>query len=64
MTLDDKTPLGITQRYDPTTNTTEVSFCYVENSDIEYFILEYWDENKRAWVPYDGRHGIIKRQDR
>ena len=62
--VDKNTPLGLTHRYDPASDTTEVSWCYLEGSDIEYFILEYWDENKRAWVPHDGRHGIIKRQDR
>lgn len=60
--LDKNTPLGLTQIYHPDTETTEVTFCYIEDSDIEYFVLEYWDENNHKWVPYDGRNGIIKRQ--
>jgi hypothetical protein len=55
-------PLGITQIYNPNTNTTEISFCYVEDADIDYFILEYWDEVQRKYVPYDGLNGVIKKQ--
>ena len=61
MAIDKNTPLGLTQTYNPSTQTTEVSFCYLEDSDIEYFQLEYWDEDKRKWVPIDGQQGIIKR---
>jgi hypothetical protein len=60
--IDNNTPLGITQIYNPTTQTTEVSWSFLQDSDIEYFILEFWDDNKGAWVPYDGQYGIIKRQ--
>lgn len=62
MAISENTPLGITQIYNPETNTTEISFSYIEDSDIEYFILEYWDEDKRRYVPYDGQFGIIRRQ--
>ena len=62
MAIQDNTPLGITQIYYPDTDTTEISFCYLEDADIEYFILEYWDEEKRKYVPYDGQFGIIKKQ--
>jgi hypothetical protein len=58
--MDDITPLGITQIYDPTTNTTQVSWSYREDANIDYFVLEYWDENKNMWVPYDGKLGIVK----
>lgn len=62
MAISENTPLGITQIYNPATDTTEVSFSYIEDADIEYFILEYWDEDKRQYVPYDGQFGIIKKQ--
>jgi hypothetical protein len=61
MTLDN-TPLGITQIYNPSTGTTEVSWSYLQDADIQYFVLEYWDENKRKWVPYDGRYGIVEKK--
>jgi hypothetical protein len=62
MNITDKTPLGLTQIYNPGNDTTEVSFSYMEDADIEYFVLEYWDEDKRKYVPYDGQYGIIKKQ--
>ena len=62
MSIPENTPLGLTRIYNPATDTTEVSFCYIEGADINYFILEYWDENKRQFVPYDGQYGIIKKQ--
>lgn len=62
MAIDNNTPLGITQVYDPDTNTTEVSWSFVQDSEIDYFILEYWDDNKGIWVPYDGQYGVVKRQ--
>jgi hypothetical protein len=62
MAIQDNMPLGLTQIYNPTTNTTEISFCYAEDADIDYFVLEYWDETKRKYVPYDNRFGIIKKQ--
>jgi hypothetical protein len=62
MAVQDNTPLGITQIYNPSTGTTEVSWSYLEDADIEYFVLEYWDEDKRKWVPYDGLYGIIEKK--
>lgn len=62
MALSDKTPLGLTQIYNPGTDTTEISFCYLEDADIQYFVLEYWDSDKRQYVPYDGQYGIIRKQ--
>lgn len=53
--------LGLTVLYDPSTNTSYVSFCYDENSDAEYFVLEAWNEDLRKWVPYDNKYGIIER---
>ncbi|MDK2600670.1 hypothetical protein QO179_24560 [Bacillus stercoris] len=55
-------PLGITQVYDKTTGSTELSWSYLESADIEYFEIQYYDVNKRAWVPFDGRNGVIKKQ--
>lgn len=60
--LQDNTPLGITQIYNPEKNTTEISFCYIENADIEYFVLECWDEALRKYVPFDGLNGIIRKR--
>lgn len=60
--IDNNTPLGITQIFDPTTSTTEVSWSYIQDSDIDYFVLEYWDDDKGVWAPYDGQYGIVKRQ--
>lgn len=62
MAISENTPLGLTRIYNPSTDTTEVSFCYIEGADIQYFILEYWDEDKRQYVPYDGQYGIIRKQ--
>lgn len=62
MAIQDNTPLGITQIYNPSTKTTEISWSYLEDADIDYFVLEYWDEAKRKWVPYDGQYGIIKKK--
>lgn len=56
------TPLGITQVYDKETESTELSWSYLESADIEHFEIQYYDEAKRKWVPFDGRNGIVKRQ--
>ena len=56
------TPLGIIQVYDNTTNTTLLSWSYLESADIEYFEIQYYDEEQRKWVPFDGRNGIVKKQ--
>lgn len=60
--LSDTTPLGLTTKYDATTNTTEVTWAYVEDASIEFFILEYWDEDDKVYKPFDGRNGFIKKQ--
>ena len=56
------TPLGIVQVYDERTNTTLLSWSYLESADIEYFEIQYYDEEQRKWVPFDGRNGIVKKQ--
>jgi hypothetical protein len=60
--IDKNTPLGIVQIYDEAKGSTELSWSYLESADIEYFEIEYYDENQRKWVPFDGRNGIVKRQ--
>jgi len=54
-------PLGLVQVYDKETDTTTVSWSYLASADIEYFELNYFDENKREWVAFDGRNGLIKK---
>lgn len=56
------TPLGITQIYNAQTESTELSWAYLESADIEYFEIQYYDEEQRKWVPFDGRNGIIKKK--
>ena len=60
--MDQNAILGLTQLYNPSTNTTQVSWSYPEDSDHEYYVLEMWDDFKRMWVPFDGKNGIIERQ--
>lgn len=62
MSLPINIPLGISQQYDPDTNTTTLSWSYLESADIEYFEIQYWDEDLRKWVPFDGRNGIVKKK--
>lgn len=59
--VEDTTPLGLTSRYNAENNTTEITWSYLENADIEYFILEYWDEDEQKYKPFDGRDGLIKK---
>lgn len=60
--MDKNIPLGISQFYDAQSDSTELSWAYLETADIEYFQIDYYDEAKRAWVPFDGRNGIVKKQ--
>lgn len=55
-------PLGLTQYFNESTGTTEVSWAYLEDADIDHFELQYWDDNKRQWRPYDGRQGKIRKK--
>lgn len=61
--MEDNTPLGIAQFYDSENQTTELSWSYLQDADIEYFEIEYYDEDKRRWLPFDGRSGIVKKQN-
>lgn len=60
--MDNNVPLGITQIYNAQTGSTELSWAYLESADIEYFEIQYYDEEQRKWVPYDGRSGVIKKK--
>lgn len=52
---------GLNHLYNPETDTTSVSWSYRDHPDLEYFILETYDDIKKEWVPYDGRMGIIEK---
>lgn len=61
--IPENTPLGLSFRYDSDKNVTEVSWCYLQNANIEYFVLEYWDDDERKFKPFDGQYGIIRREN-
>lgn len=54
--------LGLVHLYDKEKDQTYVSFSYKDSSDLEHFILEYYDEELRKWVPYDNYMGIIDKE--
>lgn len=54
---------GLVHIYDPETDTTSVSWSYKDSPELEYFVLEYYDENKRQWLPYDGYMGLIEKEN-
>lgn len=60
--MDNNIPLGITQIYNAQTGSTELSWAYLESADIEYFEIQYYDEEQRKWVSFDGRSGVIKKK--
>jgi hypothetical protein len=60
--VDKNIPLGISQQYNAETESTEVIWSYVESADIEYFEIQYWDEEERKWKAFDGRQGIVKKK--
>lgn len=62
MSLPSNIPLGISQQYDAETQSTTLSWSYIESADIEYFEIQYYDEDLRKWVPFDGRNGVIKKK--
>lgn len=55
--------LGLVHIYDKETDETTVSWSYKDDEDLEYFVLEYYDENKREWIPYDGYMGVIDKEN-
>lgn len=62
MAFTNNTPLGINAQYDSETDTTVLSWSHLESAEIEYFEVQYWDEDLRKWVPFDGRNGIVKKK--
>lgn len=56
--------LGFMHLYNPETNTTQVSWSYKDDPNLEYFVLEVWDEVARKWVPYDNLMGVIGKEKR
>ena len=54
---------GLNHIYNESSGQTSVTWSYTDNSDLEYFVLEVYDENKRAWVPYDNHMGIIHKEE-
>lgn len=50
---------GLVHVYDAETDTTSVSWSYRDDEKIDAFILEYYDADKRLWLPYDGYMGLI-----
>lgn len=54
---------GLNQIYDEETGKTTVTWSYKDSPDLDYFILEYYDETKKQWIPYDEHMGIIRKSD-
>lgn len=57
-----KIPLGLNQVYDPEKKQTLLSWSYIDSEEITHFEIEYFDENLRKWVKFDGRTGIVEKQ--
>lgn len=36
-----------------------LSWAVPDLSQVKYFIVEIWDNSKKAWVPHDGFHGTL-----
>jgi hypothetical protein len=62
LSISKNTPLGVSAQYDANTNSTVLSWSYLESADIEYFEIEYYDPDLRKWVPFDGRNGVVKKK--
>ena len=54
---------GLMHLYDPETDTTSVSWAYKDHPDLEYFVLEIYDDIAKKWVPDDNVMGIIEKED-
>lgn len=54
---------GLNQIYDENTGRTSVTWSYKDNPELEHFVLEYYDEIKKKWVPYDEHMGIVRKED-
>ena len=57
-------PLGLHQVYDPDSNSTLLSWSYLDSEEITHFEIEYYDEDLRKWVKFDGRNGIVAKQQK
>lgn len=55
---------GLTHIYNEETGVTSVTWSYKDAPDLEYFVLEYYDEIKRKWVPHDNHMGIIRKDNK
>ena len=56
--------LGLTYLYDEENDKTVVSWSYKDSSDLEYFIIEYYDEIEKEWKPYDNHMGIVEKENK
>jgi hypothetical protein len=54
--------VGLSMVKDESTGKTMVTICYPEDIQDDYFVLEYYDEVLKRWVPYDGQYGIVKKE--
>jgi hypothetical protein len=52
---------SIISYYNKDTDQTIVSFSYPEDTSIDFFELQIWDEIERKWIPYDKLSGIVKK---
>ncbi|MGM0165038.1 hypothetical protein IGI72_003818 [Enterococcus sp. DIV1059_2] len=59
--MDSNILCGLVHLYDSETDTTSVSWSYRDNPELKFFVLEYYDSDKRKWLPYDGHMGIIEK---
>lgn len=53
---------GLNHFFNESTGETSVTWSYEDTPDLEYFVLEVYDENKRAWIPYDNHMGIVRKE--
>ena len=56
--------LGLTYLYDKENDKTVVSWSYKDSPDLEYFIIEYYDEIEKEWKPYDNHMGIVEKENK
>lgn len=52
---------GLNFIYNETTDETTVTWSYTDDPDLDHFVLEVYDINKREWVPYDNHMGIVRK---
>ncbi|MCU5224155.1 hypothetical protein [Bacillus tropicus] len=38
-----------------------VTFSYADHPYLSHFVVEKWDESKKAYVPFDGKQGIVSK---